>query len=548
MNRKLFSAKKESWWLIGFSILLSSGLIIEPQLLCGALSKGDLSGMWIYWSSLIGSAFGLSFFAHLWQKVPVQTENEFIFFRYSGLGANYLHRFRSLYLGLLIIPFLLAFSLLGFSNILSYVMQISTKQALCALCLLLGVVTFFNSLWRILRLDFILFLLFTLTLAALVSLMYFQIGMPSLANPIQKQQLQLFPNTGTAAFSIFLGYVMVQWWSASILDFPDMNGQKLMAAQSLSVVVKSFFLPQLLVFLCKAILFVLPFIAVLKGYTQGISNPELAFSALFVNTLPGWALGLVVVFFLIPFLSFIQNHQNWAGSLLVANFYKYHIDPTLSQTKEQLLGKMAMLYTLLAAGIIAFQFDSLLTMVQYLFAITAGVGPVFMLRWYWWRINAWSQLSAMLAGIVYPIVYRLLYSTSPVFQQAVNQTRDFLHLDDYMLSLVILTLAVSFTWLLVTFLTPPTAFSHAQHFVNTVKPGGYWPGFQHHCSAFRVTRSGAWVLKTTSGFAMYLTFWNFVIQNYSAMCGFFILYVLCFLGAYFLLAKANTQYEAQFLD
>jgi len=243
-----------------------------------------------------------------------------------------------------------------------------------------------------------------------------------------------------------------------------------------------------------------------------------------------------------------SKHQNWAGSLLVANFYKYHIDPTLSQTKEQLLGKMAMLYTLLAAGIIAFQFDSLLTMVQYLFAITAGVGPVFMLRWYWWRINAWSQLSAMLAGIVYPIVYRLLYSTSPVFQQAVYQARDFLHLDDYMLSLVILTLAVSFTWLLVTFLTPPTAFSHAQHFVNTVKPGGYWPGFQDHCSAFRVTRSGAWVLKTTSGFAMYLTFWNFVTQKYSAMCGFFVLYVLCFLGAYFLLAKANTQYEAQFLD
>lgn len=546
MNQKLFSANNEAWWNIGFSMLMSSGLIIEPQLLCSALEKGNLSSMWIYWSSFIGSSFGLCFFAHLWQKVPVQTENEIIFYRYSGKGARLLHFFRSLYLGLLIIPFLLAFSLLGISNVLSYVLQISTKQALWGLFFILTIFTFFNSFWRILRIDFILFISFITVLGVLLFLLYMQLGIPSLGASIKQQQLQLFPKTGTVAFSVFLGYVMVQWWSASILDFPDMNGQKLLAASSWKAVVKSFFIPQLLVFLCKFVLFVLPFVAVLQGYTKGIENQELAFSALFVSTLPHWAFGLVVVFFMIPFLSFIQNNQNWAGSLLVANFYSYYLDPKMTAKKELYLGKAVMLYTLLAGILISFQFDSLLTMVQYLFAITAGVGPVFMLRWYWWRINAWTQLSAMLAGIVYPILYVLMDKNWASFHQLIQHIQVHIQLDAYLMQLLLLTLAVTFTWVFVCFITPPTKESQVHEFVHAVRPGGFWPKQQHNFSAFFGIRLGAWALKTASGFAMYLTFWHFILENYLAMGLFFVLFILSFMGSYGLLSKANKQFESQF--
>ena len=120
----LFYSKNESWWLIGFSILLASGIMIEPQLICSSLLKGQLSDMWLYWCVGVGSAFSVSFFAHLWRKVPVKTENEFLFFRYSGIGARILHNFRSLYLGLLVVPFLISFSLLAVSKIFCFIVGI----------------------------------------------------------------------------------------------------------------------------------------------------------------------------------------------------------------------------------------------------------------------------------------------------------------------------------------------------------------------------------------------------------------------------------------
>ncbi|MEN9323634.1 MAG: hypothetical protein RL699_1414 [Bacteroidota bacterium] len=549
MNRKLFSTKKESWWLIGFSILMSSGLIIEPQLLCGALSKGNLSGMWIFWSSLIGSAFGLSFFAHLWQKVPVQTENEFIYFRFSGQGAKYLHAFRSIYLGGLIIPFLIAFSLLGFANLAAYFLHSSTKEVLLVLCGFLCLSTYFNSLWRILRIDFWLFVLFIFLLTLLGLLLFSQIDLFSgISNKITQQKLSLFPTVGSSAFPVFLGYIFVQWWSASILDFPDMNGQKLMAAQSMKSVVKSFFLPQLVVFACKAMLFVLPFAAVLNGYTQGIPNQEVAFAALFVNTLPPWSLGLVLLFFLIPFVSFTQNNLNWGGSLLVANFYKHHVESNVSAQKENRLGKIAMLYSVLAASFIAWQFDSLLSMVKYLFAITAGVGPVFMLRWYWWRINAWTQLSAMLAGMLYPILYSIGLQHSPTFLHFIQIITQYTQLDSYMVSLLFLTLAVCSTWLVVTICTAPTDFQTAQRFVQTVQPGGFWKGFDHSQQHHSGLRIGAWLLKTASGICMYLVFWELLLQDFVAMLGYGLLYLCLFVGAYVLLSNANKRYAAGFTE
>ena len=157
----LFYSKNESWWLIGFSMILASGLIIEPQLICSALIKGQLSDMWLYWSGAIGAAFSVSFFAHLWRNIPVKTENEFLFFRFSGIGAKILHAFRSLYLGAIIIPFIIAFSILGFSKIVTYILAISPNSAIIILTGFLFVLTFFNSFKTRLRMDFILFLVFS---------------------------------------------------------------------------------------------------------------------------------------------------------------------------------------------------------------------------------------------------------------------------------------------------------------------------------------------------------------------------------------------------
>ena len=156
----LFYSKNESWWLIGFSMLLAGGIIVEPQLICSALINGQLSDMWLYWSAAIGSAFSVSFFAHLWQKIPVKTENELLLFRFSGLGAKVLHQFRSLYLGISVIPLIISFNVLAFSKILGTILNLELHQSILALMLLLIILTFFNSLRTRLRMDFILYIIF----------------------------------------------------------------------------------------------------------------------------------------------------------------------------------------------------------------------------------------------------------------------------------------------------------------------------------------------------------------------------------------------------
>jgi len=289
----LFYSKNESWWLIGFSMILASGLIIEPQLICSALIKGQLSDMWLYWSGVIGAAFSVSFFAHLWRNIPVKTENEFLFFRFSGAGAKILHAFRSLYIGGIIVPFIVAFSILAFSKIVTYILVISPASSIFILTVFLFILSFFNSFKTRLRMDFILFIVFIILFSIIIFALYNVTGgLSHLTNTMQinTHKFELLPELGSKSFAAFLIFVGVQWWSASILDYPDMNGQKLMATANTRDIVKTIFLPSFLLLAFRLLLFTLPFMAVLYGYTNGIADNELAFTALFVKVLPSWML------------------------------------------------------------------------------------------------------------------------------------------------------------------------------------------------------------------------------------------------------------------
>ena len=542
----LFYSKNESWWLVGFSMLLAGGIIVEPQLICSALIKGQLSDMWLYWSAAIGSAFSVSFFAHLWQKVPVKTENEFIFFRFSGFGSKILHHFRSLYLGLLVIPFIISFSLLAFSKIVCSIVGIELHFAIIILLILLLILTFFNSFKVRLQMDFVLFLIFIILFSILIISLYSATGgVSNLSKTVQSSRYNftIIPTIGSKTFNAFIVFVTVQWWSASLLDYPDMNGQKLMASNNSKDLVKSIFLPSLSIILFRVLLFTLPFMAVVYGYTNNCTDSELAFTSLFTKTLPSWMLVLVLVLFMIPFISIVQNMQNWGGSLLVENFYRHSINPNVKEKDLKKLGLLAMIYLLIVSGVIALNSSSLVGITKYLFAITAGVGPVFMLRWYWWRINAWSQLSAMLAALVFPPILDWLFDTNSKIHLLISNLEINLAMDYYPIKLIILTISVCSTWLLVTFLTPPTDKVVLQNFVSTIKPGGFWKNFEKNGSSFSKYRTLAWLLQVVNGFLVYFMFWNFLLGNYDIFIVLLLVFCACFFLAYRLIQKANVLYE-----
>jgi Na+/proline symporter len=324
-----------------------------------------------------------------------------------------------------------------------------------------------------------------------------------------------------------------------------MNGQKLMASNTSKGLLKSVFIPSLFLVLFRILLFTLPFTAVCYGYASGTEDSELAFTSLFVNVLPAWMLVLVIVLFMIPFLSFVQNTQNWGGALLIENFYKHTINPNLSDAKAKKFGILAMIYIILVAGGIAIYAESLIGITKYLFAITAGVGPVFMLRWYWWRINAWSQLSAMIAALVYPPVLDWFYYNHKVFHQFLIGLEHQFNIDYYPIKIIILTLAVCLTWLVVTFLTAPTEAKVLQTFATTIKPGGFWKPFHNSGKTFSKLRLTAWLLQTGNGFLLYFIFWNFLIASYLHFVELLLLFILGFFVSYKLIQKANANYDLE---
>lgn len=459
-----------------------------------------------------------------------------------------MHQFRSLYLGLLVIPFFISFSLLAFAKIFCFIVVIEINLAILSLTFLIIILTFFNSLKERLQLDFVLFIVFILLFLFIFGSLLLNTGsLAHLATTIQssKSNFNIIPSIGSKTFNAFVVFVLVQWWSASILDYPDMNGQKLMATNSSKDLIKSVFIPSLSIVLFRVLLFTLPFMAVCYGFANGAADSELAFTSLFVKALPSWMLILVVFLFLIPFLSFVQNNQNWGGSLLIENFYKHTINPNLSDAKAKKLGIIAMIYIMLAAGDIAIYADSLVGITKYLFAITAGVGPVFILRWYWWRINAWSQLSAMVVALIYPPVLDWFYDNHKAFHQLLISLEYNFNIDYYPIKIIILTIAVCITWLVVTFLTAPTETKVLQTFATTIKPGGFWKPFNNSGKTFSKLRLLAWLLQTGNGFLLYFIFWNFLIGSYFLFIGLLLLFVLGFFVSYKLIQKANADYDLE---
>lgn len=529
-------------------MLLAGGIIVEPQLICSALINNQFSDMWLYWSAAIGSAFSISFFAHLWQKVPVKTENEFLFFRFSGLGAKILHQFRSLYLGLLIIPFIISFSLLAFSKIVGSILGIEIHITIIIVSILLLFLTFFNSLKVRLRMDFVLFVIFIILFCVLLFSLYNATGgLNKLSKIINSSKINfnILPTFGSKAFNAFIVYIAVQWWSASLLDYPDMNGQKLMATNNSKDLVKSIFLPSFSILIFRMLLFTLPFIAVFYGFTNGCNDSELAITYLFIKVLPSWMMILILILFMIPFISVVQNMQNWGGSLLVENFYKHFINQNADENKLKKTGLFAMVYIIIASAVISFHADSLVGITKYLFTITAGVGPVFMLRWYWWRINAWSQLSAMIACLFFPLILDWLVANNNFIYLLIMKLETFLNLDYYPLKIIILTISVCCVWISITFLTPPTDEKILRNFARTIKPGGFWKDFDNHGKSFSKTRVLAWLIQTINCYLVYFMFWNFLVGNYLYFTLIILIFSGCFFLSYRLIQKANSKYELE---
>jgi solute:Na+ symporter, SSS family len=486
--RQIFAERiKIPWWLAGISLMMIPITANTPLMESGIIYREGLSGMWLIWCGLIAAGVLPVMFAPLWPKMNFITDNQFLLMRFSGKGAIVLHKFRAIYIGLLVTPFLLSFLTLSFSKIAEYYFVISKTNAIYLTGFLLILASLRNSFRQKLRTDiFNALLLF----AVLFCSIYFITGAAGNLLTVSENLKTAYPDKidlfadfslNSSAFYSMMVLFLVQWWSVSIMDGAGPEAQRFINTRGGFNAFKAGIFP-VIVYIFFTFLITYINLAGLSLFGDSIAtdpalnkDPESIFVHTFSHYLPAGLRGLSLVALFAAFITTAEGFLNWGTSFLVVDYYKTYQNPDKKDAHYIRLSMMLMVVISLFALVISLFSDRLDVLMKILFSISAGVGPVFVLRWFWWRINAWSQFTAMLASFVYTVLFEFGYDYMPGIAQVIDAGADICRLDLYPFKILILTILVTATWLMVTFMTKADDYHHIKKYAEQVKPGGIWP-------------------------------------------------------------------------
>jgi SSS family solute:Na+ symporter len=397
-----------------------------------------------------------------------------------------------------IIPLILAQSLVGFASIISIGFSIPIANAYILVGVLLTCAALLNDIRKRIMADALTAIVFIVLLTVFCVGLFIERGSPwSVASNINSAgfSLDLFPAKGDSFSWVNLAVLLcLQWWLAALCDLPDMEGQKLLNASEKNGA-RQFMTGILLFVVLQVFLMFIPLYAMGEHAAEGLHSGE-ELIAVFLQHLNGWVKWSGLIMLLLAFVSLSANYQLWSASMVIGQVQKLH-NNALRRIINFLPRLWMIAFTWLSVYM-AIRFESLLGIVKHLFVISAGVGPVFILRWFWKRINAWSQLTAMLSSLVYSFIYHQLQEKSIAFRTFLDFLKSQFLLNDYSLELILLGTIVSVTWILVTFLTSPVNESHSRHFFYIV-------GI--HAKAISKTQWLYWFITCCSFFLIKLGWW-----------------------------------------
>jgi Na+/proline symporter len=531
MQSYFVSGRSLPWWLAGTSMVATTFSSDTPLLVTNLTrSKGGVSGNWEWWAFVIGGMLTVFFFARLWRRSGVLTDVEFYEIRYSGKPATVLRGFRAIYSGILYNIVIIGsvtmaigksgHALLGWPNWVVIVVCCGTTLLYCIT----------SGLWGVVVTDLFQFII---AMTGSVAVAYFAVrqpqvgGLDGLLTQLPSSILSFLPDwsSGWSVISPFLVLIAVQWW-ASVYPGAEPGGggyvaQRMFASkdEKHSLAATLWFQvahyavrpwPWIIAALSSLILFpVLP-------------DPDLGYVLLF-QYLPAGFVGIVAASLIAAFMSTISTHLNWGASYLVNDLYKRLMvkgaTPGHYVTASRLATVLIMVLTALLA---IFFFKHTQDAFNILLTMGAGSGLVFILRWFWWRVNAWSEISAMVVSFTLSNVFRwVVYPDHDVFNQ--HKT----------IVLFYTTVLTTLAWITVTFLTRPTSRDVLKRFYTLVRPAGpFWAPITAEMPEVRIDDSITWSL-----LAMILG----MLLVYTALFGTgYVLYGHVILGVVFLAIAAAS--------
>ena len=480
------SGRSMPWWLLGVSMVATTFSCDTPNLVTDIVRQNGVSGNWAWWAFLLTGMLTVFVYARLWQRSQVLTDLEFYEIRYSGKMAAFLRGFRALYLGVFFNILVMATVSLAMIKIGAVMLQWSDVKTLLVVSSITVIYSMMGGLRGVMLTDFFQFII---SMIGAIGGALILINMPEiggldglLQHPAVAPRLNILPdfNNTEALVTLLILPLAVQWWSVWYPGAEPGGGgyvaQRMLSAKSEADSVGGTLLfnvahyalrpwPWIIVALASLVIF--PDIASMRAafpnVDPAIIKHDFAYPAM-LSYLPAGFLGLVVASLIAAFMSTISTHLNWGSSYIVNDFYKRFVDPQASERILVLVGRISTLLLMVVACIFALLLSNALQAFNILLQIGAGTGLIFILRWFWWRINAYSEITAMVVSFLIALYFNFVHSHTglPELSNAAQ-----------LVSGVLITTAA---WVLVTFLTRPVDTTTLLNFYRLVRPGG--PGWQ----------------------------------------------------------------------
>jgi Na+/proline symporter len=485
-STEFFAAGKGMpWWLLGISMVATTFSTDTPNLVTDIVRQHGIAGNWLWWAFLLTGMLTVFIYAQLWKRSGILTDIEFYEIRYSGKMAAFLRGFRAIYLGFFFNIMIMATVTLAAIKITGVLMGLNPVQTIIIAGTITVVYSALGGLRGVLLTDFLLFFLSIGggLIAAIVSVNLPQVGgLDNLLNHASVQdKLNLLPDFSNPGemLTIFLIPILVQWWSVWYPGAEPGGGgyiaQRMLSAKNEKNAVGAVFLfnaahyalrpwPWIIVALASIIIF--PDLSSLQQAfpgTEGIAQHDMSYPAM-LTFIPSGLLGIVVASLVAAYMSTISTHLNWGSSYIVNDFYKRFARPAASEKELVFVGRASTVILMIIAGFVALLMENALDSFQILLQIGAGTGLLFILRWFWWRINAYSELSAMIISFLVAVYFQFVhpYTGLPLLEPWQE-----------LVSAVIIT---TIGWISITFLTRKTEFKTLVRFYKLVYPGG--PGWK----------------------------------------------------------------------
>jgi SSS family solute:Na+ symporter len=484
------SGRAVPWWLAGLSMVATTFSSDTPNLVTDIVRRNGVAGNWVWWAFVLTGVSTVFFYARLWRRSGVMTDLEFYEIRYSGTAASVVRGFRSVYLGLLFNCMIMATVNLAACKIAGVLFGLPRWQTLALVGALNVVFATHSGLWGVLVIDMVQFFI---KMTAVIAAAYFALQLPqvgglhgmveklsAIKGPGGLNYLNILPdftNNWDLALAVFIMPVAVQWWAVWYPGAEPGGGsyiaQRMLASKSekdslgavLFFNVAHYVLrpwPWILVALCSIIVF--PQLSdIQKAFPNldpSLIGHDIAFPAM-LTFLPVGFIGLMVGGLIAANSSTILTHLNWGASYIVHDFYRRFVRRDASERHYVMVGRFATVGLFLCASGTVFLLDTAKDAFDIILQIGAGTGLLYLVRWFWWRVNAWCEVVAMVSSFAVSVAFLVL-------------NKNGLHVSTHV-ALVITVAVTSVCWLVTAYVGPETDRRTLIEFYKKVRPFG--PGW-----------------------------------------------------------------------